>query len=254
MAASDEKICNEIICKLQKLTTLLGNVCDSTESISVFLSTHTEGETSAGLRTTKEKTSGLITETHKDAEEPAITTTTTTTAVNPASTAVKGLDTGASFGVNSSNIKNNLLAISSSLEKISKRLKAEMEPGLVSDLEANDLEYSDRLHLLYYASDYTPLPEIIAAFVLRFLPDITPLVTAISEGRLASVPINAFTADNDDLPTDALSLAASNEVECKQLLKEVDYILVSHASDALQYCLYVSNTFSVVDRLMQAHQ
>ena len=231
MAGSNEKICNEVICKLQKLTSLLVNVDESVQSISSFISTHIEKrETSTVGNGTEECTGGPS----GDQNEGRHSST-------PA---------GVVFGSRSANLKNTMDRISSSLDNISKRLKIDMESGFVSDLESSDLEYSDRLHLLYYASDYSPLPDIIASFVLKYLPDITPFFTAITSGMIANITMSAFTMDTDELATDALSAVAGNELEYKQLLKEVDAVLVSHASDALQYCVYVTNTFSIVDRLL----
>lgn len=231
MAGSNEKICNEVICKLQKLTSLLVSVDESVQSISSFLSTHIERESSTGGSSTG-GCAGVPTSGDQNEERHSST---------PA---------GVVFGSKSANLKNTMERISFSLDNVSKRLKTDMDTGFVSDLESSDLEYSDRLHLLYYASDYSPLPDIIGSFVLRYLPDISPFFTAISNGMIANITMSAFTMDTDELATDALSAVAGNELEYKQLLKEVDAVLVTHASDALQYCVYVTNTFSIVDRIL----
>lgn len=232
MAGSNEKICNEVICKLQKLTSLLVSVDESVQSISSFLSTHIERESSTGGSSTG-GCAGVPTSGDQNEERHSST-----------------IAAGVVFGSKSANLKNTMERISFSLDNVSKRLKTDMDTGFVSDLESSDLEYSDRLHLLYYASDYSPLPDIIGSFVLRYLPDISPFFTAISNGMIANITMSAFTMDTDELATDALSAVAGNELEYKQLLKEVDAVLVTHASDALQYCVYVTNTFSIVDRIL----
>lgn len=155
MSYEDEIVCNEIIEKVQKLTSLLRSDIESTQEIALYLKANIS-----------------------EVQIPA----------------VDDMDKASSFKSNASRLMDTLVEIKGALKKIHKSLEEDIEPELYKDLESSDLEFSDRLDLLDYAKGCSKSSDIVAAFVFRFLPDINDLLASISDSLLGQVSIDDLSA------------------------------------------------------------
>lgn len=238
-ASGDEKICNEIIYKLQKLSSLLMRLFNSVEAMVDFLTAHSEGDSDIVI-------SHL------------------------------SFNSMATFGYNSQLLKDTLSTVDNIFTRIAKTLQDEIDPDLFDDLESSGLTYSNRLHLLSYAEDYDNIKDIVATFVLRFLPDLMPLTSALSNGFLDTLSIIPFISDlNDEVngatatgtnatgttasettasetnASDAIAdIIAAKSTDYNKLLKEVDHIVITCVPDVTQYISYTSQTLLIVEDML----
>lgn len=177
---SDEKMCNEIIYKLQQVTSLLLRSFDSVQSLVTYINANC----SIGLCSSASTT---------------------------------GLSMDATFSVNIHLLKNTLHSFSQSLQCIADSLMTDIHPELLSDVESNALSYSDRLCLLHYVKDYDTLHDITAAYVLRYLPSLIPFLDAISNSMLANISIDTFTSTSKECASVLLNNGTDNKLLLKQV-------------------------------------
>ena len=188
MSYEDERLCNEIIDKVQKLCSLLRSVVKSTQDVVYYLESN-------------------IKEQHLQLP------------------VVSDMDQGSTFRDNVTELTRSLLEIKRVLDIIHKSLGDDIEPELYKDLESKDLELSDRILLLEHAKNCCISHDIVAAFVLRFSPNIFPLLTAISDSLLAQISIDAFTKGDS---------MKSLDVDFQTFLKDINLVLLS-AADGIEY-------------------